>query len=260
MEGTTVTIHTKPPASDPGPLGGEGRNRSGQQRPTPPPERKICCPFLRHVLYMTCFLTLARTDTYNIDTSNILFILSGAFVGLDSILRQRLAKGVRHCLYILSCAVTHKRIDSPLDSTPPSPVPRRGDANGFVPFFTPNRKASTNILELVEPCGHCQIWVCVDHSSTNLYDDSDMFKQIYPRVHLEVTDDHFSHPTYAVRLIAHPYGCPRLPCIAIHGHYLATLGLKYALTTLALKEICRQAADRGGGARALRGIMVREIE
>jgi len=32
---------------------------------------------------------------YQIDTSNVLFILSGAFVGLDSIIKRRVAKGVR---------------------------------------------------------------------------------------------------------------------------------------------------------------------
>lgn len=33
-------------------------------------------------------------DTYHIDTSNILFIFSGAFVGLDQIVKRRVAKGV----------------------------------------------------------------------------------------------------------------------------------------------------------------------
>lgn len=33
-----------------------------------------------------------RQDTYHIDTSNVLFILSGAFVGLDNIIKQRVSK------------------------------------------------------------------------------------------------------------------------------------------------------------------------
>lgn len=32
---------------------------------------------------------------YQIDTSNVLFILSGAFVGLENIIKRRVAKGVR---------------------------------------------------------------------------------------------------------------------------------------------------------------------
>jgi ATP-dependent protease Clp ATPase subunit len=35
-----------------------------------------------------------KGETYSVDTSNILFILSGAFVGLDKIISSRIAKGV----------------------------------------------------------------------------------------------------------------------------------------------------------------------
>jgi ATP-dependent Clp protease ATP-binding subunit ClpX len=37
---------------------------------------------------------LPKGETYSVDTSNILFILSGAFVGLDKIISSRIAKGV----------------------------------------------------------------------------------------------------------------------------------------------------------------------
>ena len=36
----------------------------------------------------------ARVESYSIDTSNVLFILSGAFVGLDTVIKRRVAKGV----------------------------------------------------------------------------------------------------------------------------------------------------------------------
>lgn len=35
-----------------------------------------------------------KGETYSVDTSNILFILSGAFIGLDKIISDRLSKGV----------------------------------------------------------------------------------------------------------------------------------------------------------------------
>jgi ATP-dependent Clp protease ATP-binding subunit ClpX len=35
-----------------------------------------------------------KGETYAVDTSNILFILSGAFVGLDKTIQNRMAKGV----------------------------------------------------------------------------------------------------------------------------------------------------------------------
>jgi ATP-dependent Clp protease ATP-binding subunit ClpX len=40
------------------------------------------------------FFVKAKPEVYHIDTSNVLFILSGAFVGLDKIIKQRVAKGV----------------------------------------------------------------------------------------------------------------------------------------------------------------------
>jgi ATP-dependent Clp protease ATP-binding subunit ClpX len=39
-------------------------------------------------------MVLAKADVYHIDTTNVLFILSGAFVGLDAVIKQRVAKGV----------------------------------------------------------------------------------------------------------------------------------------------------------------------
>lgn len=37
---------------------------------------------------------IAKSETYQVDTSNVLFILSGAFVGLDKIVLGRMSKGV----------------------------------------------------------------------------------------------------------------------------------------------------------------------
>jgi ATP-dependent Clp protease ATP-binding subunit ClpX len=36
----------------------------------------------------------AKGESYSVDTSNILFILSGAFIGLDKTVKDRIAKGV----------------------------------------------------------------------------------------------------------------------------------------------------------------------
>jgi ATP-dependent Clp protease ATP-binding subunit ClpX len=37
-----------------------------------------------------------KGETFVVDTSNILFILSGAFVGLESIVQRRMGKGVSY--------------------------------------------------------------------------------------------------------------------------------------------------------------------
>ena len=94
------------------------------------------------------FLVKARPDVYHIDTSNVLFILSGAFVGLDKVIKQRVAKGVgdlplqfqlRNANNIQSIGFT-----ASLSSD-----------NNPLPFFTSNRKAHHNPLDLVETSGTC---------------------------------------------------------------------------------------------------------
>ncbi|KAF9076466.1 P-loop containing nucleoside triphosphate hydrolase protein [Rhodocollybia butyracea] len=70
----------------------------------------------------------AKPDMYHIDTSNVLFIVSGAFVGLDNIIRQRVSK----------------RPSIGFSSTSPSSTSNRL-------FFTPNQQESENILENVDP-------------------------------------------------------------------------------------------------------------
>jgi hypothetical protein len=52
-------------------------------------------PALQDLCQSLSFNVVARPDTYHIDTSNVLFILSGAFVGLESVINRRVAKGVR---------------------------------------------------------------------------------------------------------------------------------------------------------------------
>lgn len=58
---------------------------------------------------------LAKPDTYHIDTSNVLFILSGAFVGLDKIIERRISKAVGK---ISLLCLDVKRLVSQWDSLP----------------------------------------------------------------------------------------------------------------------------------------------
>ena len=41
-----------------------------------------------------------KGETYAVDTSNILFILSGAFIGLEKTVQDRLAKGVSYIFFL----------------------------------------------------------------------------------------------------------------------------------------------------------------
>ena len=93
----------------------------------------------------------AKPDMYQIDTSNVLFILSGAFVGLDAVIKRRVAKGVSGILrrdtliqtYLLQSIGFTAELGSSEDTT----------TSGFMPFFTPNLRPLPNMLEHVEPAG-----------------------------------------------------------------------------------------------------------
>ena len=79
MEGSVVTVPAKGGAAEAPPMGGQGRSRNGPRGSNAP---------------------ATKADTYSIDTSNVLFILSGAFVGLDTVIKRRVAKGVRRILLL----------------------------------------------------------------------------------------------------------------------------------------------------------------
>ena len=82
-----VTVQAKAPAAA---SGNDGRSRAGQRNPSMAGRKSAALP-PDEAQYMR---GLARPDTCTIDTSNVLFILSGAFVGLDSIIKRRVQKGV----------------------------------------------------------------------------------------------------------------------------------------------------------------------
>ena len=88
IEGSVVSVQAK---GAPAETATEGRVRPGQRPPHPCSSHHL--PFLRFLLQLK-IPRVVKTDTYHIDTSNILFIFSGAFVGLDQIVKRRVAKGV----------------------------------------------------------------------------------------------------------------------------------------------------------------------
>lgn len=193
MEGSVVNIQAKGGNEAPS-LGGEGRSRNGQRGMN----------------------VGARPDSYSIDTSNVLFILSGAFVGLDGIIKRRMTKGS-------------------IGFTANLPSPSESDSAGFMPFFTPNKRSIPNILEQVEPAdlvkyGFIPEFVSRLPSLTTL---APLTPLDLRRVLTEVRGSLISQYT------------------ALFGYS----GVEIRFTSRALDEICQKAAERGGGARGLRGIM-----
>lgn len=75
-------------------------------------------------------------------------------MGLDNIVKRRVAKGVcsKSISVLLSKALMVVNGQS-IGFTANLPQPEEDKSNGFMPFFTPNRRVSQNILDLVEPGG-----------------------------------------------------------------------------------------------------------
>jgi len=88
IEGSIISVQAK---GAPVEATSEGRTRPGQRPSHPCSSHHLPSP--RFPLWLIN-PKATKTDTYHIDTSNILFIFSGAFVGLDQIVKRRVAKGV----------------------------------------------------------------------------------------------------------------------------------------------------------------------
>ncbi|KAL0063119.1 ATP-binding protein [Marasmius tenuissimus] len=99
MEGSVISVQAKGTASE-GPFSPGSPSRGGQRAPE--------------------IAAAPKPDVYHIDTSNVLFILSGAFVGLEDIIKQRISKA------------------------------SIGFSSNQMPFFTSNRKSSPNLLGVVD--------------------------------------------------------------------------------------------------------------
>ncbi|KAF9468861.1 P-loop containing nucleoside triphosphate hydrolase protein [Collybia nuda] len=192
MEGSVVSIQAKNGASMEAPPGGEVHSRTGQRAP--------------HV-------SAAKPDIYHIDTTNILFVLSGAFVGLDTVIKQRVAKGS-------------------IGFTANLPLPEQGKS---LPFFTPNRKTSPNVLDFVETTDLVKYGFIPEFISR--------LPSITTLAPLTVAD--------LRRILTEVKGSLVSQYQSLFGYS----GVEIRFTNAALDEICQKAAERGGGARGLRGIM-----
>lgn len=199
LEGSVVTVPAKGAAVEgPGVASSEGRSRSASRAIPPNPAKA------------------AKPDMFQIDTSNVLFILSGAFVGLETIIKRRVAKGS------IGFAAT---LNAPSEDTTP----------GFMPFFTSNRRVSPNLFELVEPADLIQYGFIPEFISRlpSLTTLSPLTPADLRRILTEVRGSLISQYS------------------ALFGYS----GVEIRFTTGALNAICQKAAERGGGARGLRGIM-----
>ncbi|EPQ59931.1 hypothetical protein GLOTRDRAFT_125686 [Gloeophyllum trabeum ATCC 11539] len=195
MEGSVVSVQAKGVPPEAVPPVGEVRSRAA--RATSP-------------------LGAGRPDTFHIDTSNVLFILSGAFVGLDNVIRRRVAKG----------SIGFGANLAPVSNDQPK---------SSLPFFTPNKRPKDDVLQQIEPQDLIQYGFIPEFISR--------LPSITTLAPLSVLD--------LRRILTDVKGSLVSQYTALFGYS----GVEIRFTSKALDEICQKAADRGGGARGLRGIM-----
>ena len=162
----------------------------------------------------------SKGELHTIDTSNILFLLTGAFVGLDKVVQDRLSKG--SIGFTSSIASPSQKRIKPALNTPK-------------PFFSANDTEDYDPLQLVEPqdlvsyglipelVGRCPVFAnCAELSVSDL-----------------------------IRVLTEPKNA----LTAQYKSLFANYGVTLHLTTPALSEIAKQAITMKTGARGLRRLM-----
>ncbi|KAG8690148.1 hypothetical protein FRC08_010645, partial [Ceratobasidium sp. 394] len=205
IEGATVTVHAKgapDPSAPPGgpppgsgmPMGPDivpGRGGGGNAGP--------------------------KSETYQVDTSNVLFILSGAFVGLDKVVLNRMSRGSIG----FGAQLAREEDDS---------------KGGFMPFFTSNGgQDQVATLDMVEPSDLINFGYIPEFISR-----LPCVTALRP---LSVAD--------MMRVLTEVRGA----LVKQYESLFAGSGVEIRFTTGALREICELAIARGMGARGLRAVM-----
>ncbi|KAJ1920756.1 ATP-binding protein [Mycoemilia scoparia] len=167
--------------------------------------------------------TGSKGDVYTVDTSNILFILSGAFVDLDKIVMDRVAKG-------------SIGFDNPIRSTDSSGVSKKV-AEMFTPASFDNTAASSdfNPLDYVEPGDLIKFG---------------LIPEFIGRLPVLASVNKLDRESL-VRVLTEP----RNALIAQYKSLLEMSGAKLHITNNALLVIAEQAIQKQTGARGLRRIM-----
>ncbi|CAE7064093.1 unnamed protein product, partial [Rhizoctonia solani] len=205
IEGATVTVHAKGVPDPAAPPGTPGPTAGMPMGPDIMPGRGA-----------TGTNAGPKSETYQVDTSNVLFILSGAFVGLDKIILNRISKG-------------SIGFGAPLASDTESKT-------GFMPFFTPNEKnGDVAVLDMIEPADLINFGYIPEFISR-----LPCVTALRP---LSVPD--------MLRVLTEVRGA----LVKQYESLFAGSGVEIRFTSGAMREICERAIARGMGARGLRAIM-----
>jgi len=240
IEGTTIQIQAKPERNAP---------RAGGQSQTFPTNSPLGAGFSSGSSGSTS--SPAKGEIYNVRTDNILFIFSGAFIGLQKHIMDRLSKGsigfganVRS-----SSSAVYSGRDSKSTTTAPVPILPGSEEEALykkhLPFFTPappQDQTSTdggsaeptyfNPLDLVTP---------TDLQSYGF------IPELVGRIPTATALSALTH-ALLLRILTEP----RNSLVAQYITLFSLSGIELRFTTPALHVIASNAMTMGTGARALR--------
>ncbi|KAF8315875.1 P-loop containing nucleoside triphosphate hydrolase protein [Clavulina sp. PMI_390] len=170
----------------------------------------------------------AKSEVYQVDTTDILFILSGAFVGLDKVVQQRMNKGsIGFGAPLASDGFGLSSITNSKD---------RKAADHALPFFTKNSQPKdVNPYDLVEPVDLIRYGFIPEFTSR--------LPTITALKPLSIDD--------LMRVLTDVRGALAKQYEALFSYS----GVEIRFTTRGLRAVCEIALERGMGARGLRGVM-----
>ena len=177
----------------------------------------------------------SKSDTYTIRTDNILFIFTGAFIGLNRIILDRISRGsIGFGSPIRSTAPQHPGSSEMLLSLKPGSEERKFFEK-HLPFFTqssPDNDAKFNPLDLVEP---------------NDLQKFGLIPEFTGRIPVTVSLSALDVDSL-VRVLTEP----RNSLVKQYEQIFQLSGIELRFTSGALKEIAKSAQGMGTGARGLR--------
>ena len=240
IEGTTVQVQAKSER-------GSGTASSRGQGAVPPSSGPTNSPLSGGTSQGP-----AKGETYNVNTENILFICSGAFVGLHKLIMDRLAKGsigfgarVRTSPGSSSSSSdSSTEVNNP---TIPSGIPENDELfRKHLPFFAEppssqdsSKPTSYNVLDLLTP------------SDLHKYG---LIPELTGRLPITTSLTPLTNDQL-IRVLTEPRH-------ALLSQYIALFslsGIELRFTTAALHAVASAASSMGTGARGLRTVMERTL-
>jgi ATP-dependent Clp protease ATP-binding subunit ClpX len=212
IEGTTLQITAKPEKSSQRPSGNSSNNFSSFNPPAQSPAGAG---------------SHSKPETYSVRTDNILFIFSGAFVGLQKMILDRVSKG-------------SIGFGAPLRSSSNEPNQNSLPASD-APLFRRNRSFPSSRLEGDESFNPLDLVEPQDFQKFGL------IPEFIGRIPITTALNALSLPDL-VRILTEP----RNSLVQQYTALFASSGIELHLTTGALHEIAKEGHKMGTGARGLR--------